>query len=114
MVTMEEKTEIILKEKRLRFEAHIKSWDGTEMWYQEGALHFPGIVKIKTDDWGVKLTLDSKHFDELISLSGRWDILSVGESGMTAMYCGWTIDKEMIFPELGINLSISWHRTLLD
>lgn len=93
--------EMKIKEKREDFESLIQSWNGTEMWFQERMLQFPGIVQITTDDWGVKITIISEYYRKF-SVSGRWDILSVRSTGMSALYCGWTLGKEMIWPELGI------------
>ena len=92
---------IKIKEKREEFESLVQSWNGTEMWFQERMQQFPGIVEINTDDWGVKIIIISEYYRKF-SVSGRWDILSVWSSGMSALYCGWTLDKEMIWPELGI------------
>ena len=93
--------EIKIKEKREEFESLVQSWNGTEMWFQERMQQFPGIVEITTDDWGVKITINSEYYRKF-SVSGRWDILSIRSTGMSALYCGWTLDKEMIWPELGI------------
>ena len=93
--------EMKIKEKREEFESLIQSWNGIEMWFQERRLQFPGRVEITTDDWGVSITIISEYFRKL-SVSGRWDILSVWSSGMSALYSGWTLNKEMIVPELGI------------
>ena len=92
-----------MEEKRNLFETLINSWDGSEMWYQERRIQFPGIVKITTDKWGVSVTIKSEHYRD-ISLSGRWDILFVGNQSLGAMYCGWTINKDIIHPELGISI----------
>ena len=93
--------EIKIKEKREEFESLVQSWNGTEMWFQERMQQFPGIVEITTDDWGVRITIISEYYRKF-SVSGRWDILSVRSTGMSALYCGWTLNKEMIWPELGI------------
>ena len=99
---MEKELEVKLKEIRMRFDALIESWNGTEMWLKDSPFQIPGIVTIVTDDWGVVIKIDSEYYPREISVSGRWDILSIWDTGMSAMYCGWTIDKEMIWPELGI------------
>ena len=103
MVIMKVETEIKLKEIRMRFEGLIQTWNNTEMWFQERWFQVPCVVEISIDDWGVRVSLKSEHLEEPFTVSGRWDILIVRESGMGAMYCGWTIDKEMIYPELGIS-----------
>ncbi len=36
--------EMKLKEKREKFESLLQSWNGTEMWFQERRLHFPGEI----------------------------------------------------------------------
>ena len=50
---MDEKKEIELKEKKMRFEALIQSWNSTEMWLQESWMQIQGNVTIIRDDWGV-------------------------------------------------------------
>ena len=54
--------EIKIKEKREEFESLVQSWNGTEMWFQERMQQFPGIVEITTDDWGVKITINSEYY----------------------------------------------------
>ena len=89
------------EEKRERFEPLIQSWNGSEMWFQERHLQFPGRVEITTNDWGVSITIISEYFRKF-SVSGCWEILRVSDSRISALYCGWTLDKEMIWHELGI------------
>ena len=93
--------EIKIREIREDFESLIQSWNGSEMWFQERMQQFPGIVEITTDDWGVRITIISEYYRKF-SVSSRWDVLRVWSSGMSALYCGWTLDKEMIWPELGV------------
>ena len=100
-MTVGKNEEMKIKEKKEEFESLIQSWDGSEMWFQERHLQFPGRVEVTTNDWGVSITIISEYFRKL-SVSGRWDILRVSESGMSALYCGWTLNKEVIWPELGI------------
>ena len=72
-------------------ESKINEWNNTVMNYSEGPLNFPGRVEIKTDDWGVRITLISEHYDQPITLSAAWSILSVGDNGMSAAYVNWHI-----------------------
>ena len=74
-----------------KYESKINEWNNTVMNYREGPLNFPGIVEIKTDDWGVRITLISEHYDRPITLSAAWEILSVSEDGMSAAYVNWHI-----------------------
>ena len=39
--------EMEIKEKKEEFESLIQSWDGSEMWFQERHLQFPGRVEAK-------------------------------------------------------------------
>ena len=103
MNTIEDNKEKILQ-KKAQLEAKVLAWNGKEIWYQERDIHIPGIASIETDDWGVRVTLHSEYWPKPITLSGRWDILSVGLDGMGAAYCGWYLCLEMIYPELGINV----------
>jgi len=93
--------EMEIREKREEFESLIQSWNGTKMWFQERRLQFPGIVQIITDDWGVSITITSEYFRK-ISISGCWEILRVSSSGMSGLYVGWTLNKQIIYPEIGI------------
>ena len=81
----------IRKERQEKYESKINEWNNTAMNYSEGALSFQGIVEIKTDDWGVKITLISEHYDQPISLSAAWSILSVGDNWMSASYVNWSL-----------------------
>lgn len=94
-----------IDEKREEIESLIKSWNGSEMWFQERHLQFPGTVQITTNDWGISIIIISKYFRKF-SVSGCWEIIRVSGSRISALYCGWTLDKEMIWPELGIYPSI--------
>ena len=96
--------EIKIKEKREEFESLVQSWNGTEMWFQERMQQFPGIVEITTDDWGVKITINSEYYRKF-KVSARWDVLRINDFTMSGLYCGWTLSKEMYYPELGINPS---------
>ena len=98
---MEDENTTSLSKIRGDLENIAKSWDGKEVWFLERMLQFPGLVSVNTDDWGVSITIISEYYRKF-SVSGRWDILSVWSSGMSALYCGWKLDKEMIWPELGI------------
>lgn len=98
-----EETIARLKAIRNDREATVLAFDGTEMWYQEMWYQFPGIVSLETDDWGVKVTLASEHFERPVNLSARWDCLNLWANALSGQYCGWTLCTEPIIPELGIN-----------
>ena len=89
-----------LREIRDRLEPHVSSFDGREMWYQERHLQFKGIAHITTDEWGVRVRFESESFRTL-TLSGRWDILLVYSDSLGAVYCGWRLSLECLYPELG-------------
>ena len=83
-----------------RLEAHVASFDGREMWYQERMLQFQGTAHITTDEWGVRVRFESDNFRTL-SLSGRWDFLLAYSDSLGAVYCGWRLSLECLYPELG-------------
>ena len=68
---------------REKLEKTIQDFDGQKMWFQELTLQFDGIVTVKTDSWGVNITITSEHREPL-TVSGRWDILFVSESRVSA------------------------------
>jgi len=49
----------------------------------------------------VSITITSEYFRKF-SVSGCWEILRVSSSGMSGLYVGWTLNKQIIYPELGI------------
>jgi hypothetical protein len=61
------------------------------MHYHEGWLDFNGLVEISTDDWGVRVTLTSEHYDGPVTLSASWEIISVYSDGMSAAYVNWSL-----------------------
>ena len=83
-----------------RLETHVASFDGREMWYQERMLQFQGTAHITTDEWGVRVRFESDNFRTL-SLSGRWDFLLAYSDSLGAVYCGWRLSLECLYPELG-------------
>ena len=83
-----------------RLEAHVASFDGREMWYQERMLQFQGTAHITTDEWGVRVRFESENFRTL-TLSGRWDFLLAYSDSLGAVYCGWRLSFECPYPELG-------------
>ena len=89
-----------LREIRDRLEPHVSSFNGREMWYQERHLQFKGIAHITTDEWGVRVRFESDGFRTL-TLSGRWDILLAYSDSLGAVYCGWRLSLECLYPELG-------------
>ena len=91
-----------LSEIRERLEAHVASFDGREIWYQERMLQFQGTAHITTDEWGVRVRFESENFRTL-TLSGRWDILLAYSDSLGAVYCGWRLSFECPDPELGTN-----------
>ena len=93
--------ELILR--RETFEPVVKLFQGQKMWFNENRIQFDGIVNVKTDSWGVTLTITSEHRDPL-KVSGRWDILYVRKSRISAAYAGWMISRECYYPEIGISI----------
>ena len=93
--------ELILR--RETFEPVVKLFQGQKMWFNENRIQFDGIVKVKTDSWGVTLTITSDHREPL-KVSGRWDILYVRKSRISAAYAGWMISRECYYPEIGISI----------
>ena len=89
-----------LREIRDMLEAHVSSFNGREMWYQERRLQFKGIAHITTDEWGVRVRFESENFRTL-TLSGRWDFLLAYSDSLGAVYCGWRLSFECPYPELG-------------
>ena len=57
--------EMKIKEKKEEFESLIQSWNGSEMWFQERHLQFPGRVEVTTNDWGVSIIIISEYFRKL-------------------------------------------------
>ena len=85
-----------------RLEAHVASFDGREMWYQERMLQFQGTAHITTDEWGVRVRFESENFRTL-TLSGRWDVIVSYHNGLRAQYCDWSLCLECPWPELGVS-----------
>lgn len=81
------------KENQLKYEDQINQWDNSMMHYREGRLDFIGLVKITTDDWGVRITLFSEHYPNPITLSGAWSIIYVHSRGMSAAYVNWYLTE---------------------
>ena len=91
-----------LKEIKEKLEAHVASFDGREMWYQERMLQFQGTAHITTDEWGVRVRFESENFRPL-TLSGRWDVIVSYSNGLSALYCDWSLCFECPWPELGVS-----------
>lgn len=79
------------KEMQRKHEQKINDWNNTVMHYSEGRLSFPGSVEVSTDDWGVRITVISEHHDRPVTLSGAWEIISVGPNSMSAAYVNWNL-----------------------
>ena len=79
------------KETQRKHEQKINDWNNTVMHYSEGRLSFPGSVEVSTDDWGVRITVISEHHDRPVTLSGAWEIISVGPNSMSAAYVNWNL-----------------------
>ena len=103
---MNEDSEAVrLKRFRDEFEQRIlTTFDGKEMWYHEKWLQVNGIVRITTNDWGITVEIENEN-NKNFSLSGRWDVLIVHEDHLGAQYCGWSLDFECPYPEIGVNTS---------
>ena len=97
---LSEQTRVKLSEIRQKLEPHVSSFNGREMWYQERHLQFKGIAHITTDEWGVRVRFESENFRTL-TLSGRWDFLLAYSDSLGAVYCGWRLSLECLYPELG-------------
>ena len=97
---LSEETRVKLSEIRQKLEPHVRSFNGREMWYQERQLQFKGVAHITTDEWGVRVRFESDNFRTL-SLSGRWDFLLAYSDSLGAVYCGWRLSLECLYPELG-------------
>jgi hypothetical protein len=91
-----------LSEIKEKLEAHVTSFDGREMWYQERMLQFQGTAHITTDEWGVRVRFESENFRTL-TLSGRWDVIVSYSNGLRAQYCDWSLCFECPWPELGVS-----------
>ena len=79
------------KERQLKYEQKINEWNNTVMHYTEGRLSFPGLVEVSTDDWGVRIIVTYEHYDRPVTLSGAWEIISVGVNSMSAAYVNWNL-----------------------
>ena len=79
------------KTKQEKYEQKINQWNNTVMHYREGRLAFTGLVEISTDDWGVRVTMNSEDYEKPITLSGAWEIISVYEDGMNTAYVNWSL-----------------------
>ena len=80
----------------------MSTFDGKEMWFQERYLQVNGIVNIASDAWGINVNFVSEHCDP-IYVSGRWDVLIAYNNHLGAQYCGWSLDFECPYPEMGVN-----------
>jgi len=99
IMALSEDVEGRLKGIRENLERHVLSnFDGKEMWYQERTLQVKGIAHITTDEWGVHVNFESENH-EVISLSGRWDVIIAYTNHLGAQYCGWSLDFECPYPE---------------
>ena len=97
---LSEETRAKLSEIRQKLEPHVRSFNGREMWYLERQLQFEGVAHITTDEWGVRVRFESDSFRTL-TLSGRWDFLLAYSDSLGAVYCGWRLSLECLYPELG-------------
>ena len=92
-----------LKDIREEIEDHILStFDGKEMWFLERFLQVNGIANITTNEWGVVVNFVSEHC-EPFRVSGRWDVIIAYKNHLAAQYCGWSLDFECTYPEMGVN-----------
>ena len=99
---LSDETRTKLREIRQKLETHVTSFNGKKMWYQERLLQFEGTAHITTDEWGVRIRFVSENFRTL-TLSGRWDFLLAYSDSLGAVYCGWKLSLECLYPELGTN-----------
>jgi hypothetical protein len=81
---------------RERKEALAQAFDGRTVWYQEKYILVHARAEVTTSDWGVNVRLANDDgyavfHGRPISLSGRWDVLIVGEGRMGTQYAGWSL-----------------------
>jgi hypothetical protein len=81
---------------RERKEALAQAFDGQTVWYQEKHILVHARAEVTTSDWGVNVRLANDDgyavfHGRPVSLSGRWDVLIVGEGRMGAQYAGWSL-----------------------
>jgi len=81
---------------RERKEALAQAFDGQTVWYQEKHILVHARAEVTTSDWGVNVRLANENgyavfHGRPVSLSGRWDVLIVGEGRMGAQYAGWSL-----------------------
>jgi len=81
---------------RERKEALAQAFDGRTVWYQEKYILVNARAEVITSDWGVNVRLANDDgyavfHGRPVSLSGRWDVLIVGEGRMGAQYAGWSL-----------------------
>ena len=81
---------------RERKEALAQAFDGQTVWYQEKHILVHARAEVTTSDWGVNVRLANENgyavfHGRPVSLSGRWDVLLVGEGRMGAQYAGWSL-----------------------
>jgi hypothetical protein len=85
---------------REQLEKHIlTTFNGKEMWYQEGILQAKGIAHITTDEWGVRINFVESENHEAISLDGRWDVIIAHSNYLGASMVGWSLSFECPYPE---------------
>lgn len=84
---------------RKKMEATIlRSFHMKEVWFQEGRMQWRGVAKISTDEWGVRVRFENENHRTLF-LSGRWDVIIASSNHLGALYCGWIISSECLYPE---------------
>jgi len=81
---------------RKRKAALAQAFDGRTVWYQEKHILVHARAEVTTSEWGVNVRLANDDgyavfHGRPISLSGRWDVLIVGEGRMGAQYAGWSL-----------------------
>jgi hypothetical protein len=89
-----EEEEQIIERHREKHEDHvINTFHDKEVHYREYALSFIGTATIETDAWGVRVEVTVKGREKPFSLAGRWDVLSISETRMAALYVNWSIER---------------------
>ena len=78
---------------REKHEDHvINTFHNKEVHYREYPLSFIGTATIETNAWGVGVEVKVEGREKPFSLAGRWDVLSISETRMTASYINWSIE----------------------
>ena len=76
----------------------LDAFQGAKMWFHEKVPSLRNHVKIETDAWGVRITLDSIAHPTF-TISGRWDMIHFGSDYIGCSMVGWSLYSECPYPE---------------